>query len=347
MRGLIITVLVILGLLAAALAVGYAVLRRPDIPYATLEAQYAGPEDQFITLPDGVRMRFRDTGDADLPTLLMVHGFSASLETWEPWVAELSGEYRMVRVDLPGHGMTQQPAGYRGAIEPFRDAVEAFTAAHGLDRFTIIGSSMGGNVAWEYALTRPEQIEALVLVAAGGWPETREEVAEEPPVFTLLRNPVLGPALRDIDTTRLVRQGLEASFVNIDLVTDEMVSRYVDFSRAPGHRQILLDITLGFRSRNFATNERLAPLADIPVLILHGTPDRLVPVEHGRAFAEAIPGSEIVVWDDVGHVVQEDDPPRTAAALRSFLQTRVYPAPAAPAEPTDAIAPAPQPALVP
>ena len=116
-------------------------------------------------------------------------------------------------------------------------------------RTYLVGSSMGGNVAWEYALEYPEQVNALILVDASGWEDTRAEAAEDPPVFKLLRNPVLGPLLRDLDSTRLTRGGLEAAFVNTALVDDAMVTRYVQLSRAAGHRDILLKMTLGFRNR--------------------------------------------------------------------------------------------------
>ena len=129
--------------------------------------------------------------------------------------------------------------------------------------FALAGSSMGGNVAWEYALAHPEQVDALILVDASGWPDTRAEIRGRPAVFKLLRNPDARPAAaRSRQHAPGSRQGLEASFADPALVTDAMVTRYVELSRAPGHRDILLQMTLGFRERNFATAERLAPLAN-------------------------------------------------------------------------------------
>jgi pimeloyl-ACP methyl ester carboxylesterase len=308
----------LVGLVALIAVGGYFALKRADIPYETLAAQYESGDSRYAELPGGIRMHYREQGKADGPTLLLLHGFSASLHTWEPWVARLGGEYHIVSLDLPGHGLTRAPAGYQASIEAFAEAVHAFTAERGLTRFALAGNSMGGNVAWEYALAHPEQVAALILVDASGWEETRAGLNTDPPVFKLLRNPVLGPILRDLDSTRLTRQGLEASFADPARVDDAMVARYVELSRAPGHRDILLQITLGFRERNYATPERLAALK-LPVLILHGDQDRLAPPAHAQLFKNAIPHAQLVMFEGIGHIPHEETPDASAAAVRQFL----------------------------
>lgn len=315
-------VLALVGVIALVLVGGYFVMKRPDIPYETLATQYESGASRYQELPGGIRVHYRDEGlqTPDAPTLLLVHGFSASLHTWEPWRERLGNEFRIISLDLPGHGLTRAPAGYQASIEAFRDVVQEFARARGLTRFIIVGSSMGGHVAWEYALAHPEQVQGLILVDAAGWPETREEYADEPQIFRLLRNPVLGPLLRDLDNTRLTRDGLEAAFYNPELVTDEMVERYTDLSRAPGHRDILLQMTLGFRTRNHATPERLAPLAQMPVLVLTGDTDRLVPPEHAQMFANAISGAQLIIYENVGHIPMEEIAERSAEDVRGFAR---------------------------
>lgn len=315
--------LAIVGLLAVLAAGAFFALRRPDIPYETLAVRYENAASRYVDLPGGVRMHYRDQGQG--PTVLLIHGFSASLHTWEPWVEHLAtgdnriSDYRLVTLDLPGHGLTRAPAGYQASIEGFRDIVAEFVASQQLDDFTLVGSSMGGNVAWEYALAHPDQLNALVLVDASGWEDTRAEAAEDPPIFKLLRNPLIGPVLMQLDNTRLVRQGLENSFGDPSLVDDPMLARYTELARAPGHRDILLQLTLGFRSRNYATPERLAPLANMPVLVLSGDQDHLVPPAHAQQFHDAISGSELVMFEGVGHIPQEEVPDRSAMAVHEFL----------------------------
>lgn len=311
--------LALVGLAALLLVGAYFALNRPDIPYTALESSYAGPASRYADLPGGVHMHYRDQGNSDGPVLIFVHGFSASLHTWEPWVERLGDDYRIISLDLPGHGLTRAPAGYSASMEAFVGEVRALANELQLGRFFIAGSSMGGNVAWEYALAHPEQVEGLILVDASGWPETREGLAEDPPVFKLLRNPLLGPLMRNLDSTALTRQGLQAAFFDPALANEDMVHRYVDLSRAPGHRDILLQLTLGFRERNYATRERLAPLADTPVLILQGDTDRLVPGSHAEQFHDAIAGAQLIVFENTGHVPQEELPDQSAMAARDFL----------------------------
>ncbi|MGE0829335.1 MAG: alpha/beta fold hydrolase [Hyphomonadaceae bacterium] len=319
MRTLLRGLLALIGIAAAIVAIGYFSLRRSDVDYAILAQTYANEHSQHVVLPGGVRMHYRDEGARDGPILLLIHGFSFSLQTWEPWVARLGDEYRLISIDLPGHGLTSAPGNYTPSMQRYVADVEAFAAAQGLERFTIIGNSMGGNVAWEYALAHPERVEGLVLIGASGWEETDEAQRREPAIFQLLRNPVLGPLMRDLDNTKLIRKGVEASFADPALATDEIVARVSDLSRAPGHRAILLQLTLDYRARRFATNDLLAQIT-APTLILHGERDNLVPVAQGRQFAAAIPGSELVTWADEGHVPQEEHPDRSAAALRTFLE---------------------------
>lgn len=311
-------VLALIGLAALVLAGGYFVLKRDDVPYETLEARYESAASRYVDLPGGIRMHYRDEGNPSGPTLLLIHGFSASLQTWEPWVQRLGDEYRIISLDLPGHGLTRAPAGYQPSIEAFRDAVHEFARAQNLQRFAIAGSSMGGGVAWEYALAFPEETQALILVGSAGWPNTAAEAEGDPAIFKLLRNPVLGPLLRDLDNSRLARQGLEASFYDAARVDDAMVDRYVQLARAPGHRDILLGIMLGSAERNFATPERLAAL-NMPVLILHGDTDRLVPPAHGQQFHDAIAGSQLIVFENTGHIPQEERADESAMAVREFL----------------------------
>lgn len=311
--------LTLTGLAVLAAAGFYFALKRPDIAYETLASRYENAASRYADLAGGVHMHYRDQGQsAGAPTLLLIHGYGASLQTWEQWEARLGEDFRVISLDLPGHGLTNAPAGYRPSIEAFRDIVAEFARVQGLTRFTIVGSSMGGNVAWEYALAYPEQVDALILVDAAGWPETRDDLAEDPLIFKLLRNPLAAPILRDLDNTRLIRQGLLASFGNRELVDDAMVARYAELARAPGHRDILLQLMLDRSARNDATAERLAALTP-PVLILHGAQDNLIPPAHAQQFKDAIAQAELVIFEGVGHVPQEEIPEQSAQAAWDFL----------------------------
>lgn len=316
LRWLLTALLVIVGLAAVVCVGGYFVLKRPDIPFETLASRYGNAESRYVDLPSDIHMHYRDQGDATAPVILLVHGYSASLHSWEAWVPRLAEDYRVISIDLPGHGLTQTPQGYRASIEAFRDAVDEFATSQNIQRFALAGNSMGGNVAWEYALAHPDKLDALILVDAAGWPQPSRAMNQG--MLKLLGDPTFGPILRDLDNTALFRRGLEAAFADPALATDAMVTRYTDLARAPGHRDILVQMTLGFSSRHFATRERLAAIRT-PTLILVGGQDHLIPPEHAQQFHDAIAGSQLVRYDAIGHMPQEEHAADSVQDVLDFL----------------------------
>jgi len=198
-RGLAIT----LGLLVVVAAGAWLLLQRPDIPYATLEAKYGYPDSQYLDLPGGVRAHYRDLGPRDAPAIVLVHGYSASTHAWDAWAARLSKSYRVVVLDLPGHGLTRTSGPYLAGRQGFVAVVDALTARLGLTRFTLAGNSMGGAVAWTYAVDHPDKVQRLVLVDAAGWPSEKSGGAL---IFTILRHPIGRAVLKDVDTRTLVAQ---------------------------------------------------------------------------------------------------------------------------------------------
>jgi pimeloyl-ACP methyl ester carboxylesterase len=320
---------ILIGLLAvvALLVGGFLLLQRPDETYAKLDTDYASSASKFIDMGGGVEAHYRDEGNRGGRTLLLVHGFSASLQTWEKWVGLLGGEYRMVSVDLPGHGLTRTPAEYAPSLEGYADFVEAFAQKLDLGKVVVVGSSMGGGAAWQLALRHPDRLDALVLVDAAGWPEAHADNAREPAIFAMLRNPVMGSILRRLDNTPMVRQGLEAAFVDKALVDDAMVARYVRMSRAPNHGAVLIAIASQREGRTPATKESLAAIK-VPTLILQGKQDNLVAADGATKFNDAITGSRLILYDNVGHLPQEEIPQHSAEDLRAFLHA-AFPEPPA------------------
>lgn len=312
----------IAGLAAAAAVLlalgGCLTLHRGDIPYAELEARYASADSRFVQLPSGVRMHYREQGAPDAPVLLLVHGFAASLHTWEPWVRELGRDHRVVSVDLPGSGLTRTPEGFALGSEAYVTAIEQFARARGLTRFALAGNSMGGAAAWSYALAHPERLDALVLVNAAGFPsETGRRSGGGPVVFQIMRNPLGRALLRDVDTTAMARQGLHSAFVDDAAVTPAMVTRFVELSRAPGRRDQILD-GMGAPRAEANVVQRLGAIRT-PTLVLVGEQDAVIPAAQSRRFADTIPAARLILYPGVGHVPQEEIPARSAADVRAFL----------------------------
>jgi len=286
-----------------------------DIPFQKLEAKYASASSRFMDLPGGLRVHYRDQGRRDAPAVVLVHGFAASLHTWEPWVQRLQADYRVISLDLPGHGLTRAPSGYRTSGDGNVGVVDQVTRSLGAERFVLVGNSMGGGVAWNYALVHPERTRGLVLVNAAGFPsQSRSENA--PVVFKLLGNPVGRAVLRKVDPRPLASGGLKKAYQDESLVTPALVDRYVELARAPGHREMLTSQRPGpARPVTPATFAQIKA----PTLVMVGTKDQVIPAASSRAFVRAIPKAVLVEYPDGGHVPMEQMPDQSAADLRKFL----------------------------
>ena len=308
-----------IGMIALALAglLALGACARGDIPWTTLEAKYASPASKYADLPGGLRVHYRDEGNAAGPPVVLVHGFAASLHAWEPWRARLGKDYRVISLDLPGHGLTRAPSGYIASTDGNVAVVDELTHRLGAARFVLAGNSMGGGVAWNYALQHPDRLRGLILVDSVGWPSPRKKGDGPPAIFKLLSNPAGRAVLKSLDPTPLAKRGLAQAYVDPTLVTPELIARYTDMSRAPGHRDILL--TMQNRGRTPVTAETFAAI-HTPTLVMVGEGDKVIPPAQSRSLAAAIPGAKLVAYPGVGHVPMEQIPDRSAADVLAFLK---------------------------
>lgn len=310
--------LAVLLTIVAILAAGWLSLRRPDIPFETLETAYALEDSKFLTLETGYKAHYRDVGPRDAPVVVLVHGFAASLHTWLPLSERLSDDYRVISLDLPGHGLTRGFDEETVSISGFVEYVHDVTQALGVDRFTLVGSSMGGATSWNFALSHGERLEGLVLIGASGWPRLGDDVDDRPLIFQLMANPAARYLIKDLDMSSLVRSGLERSFGDPALATEEMAARYAALSRAPGHREALLALSSPDSGRPTANVEAMAGIST-PTLVIHGDIDAVVPVSGGERFGESILNARLEIYEGVGHLPHEETPDRVARDVRMLL----------------------------
>lgn len=306
--------LVVLLVLGAAL---FLLLRRGDIAYATLEKKYATPASRYADLPGDIRVHYEDVGDPTKPTIVLVHGYGDSFLSWEKVVDRLKDRFHLIVPDMPGHGLTRAPNAFIAQQDNYVGVVDAFADKVGLKRFTIVGNSMGGGIAWQYALAHPEKVSGLVLVDAAGWPE---ETLKTPPLaFRVLMSKPGRWYLQRMETAPITKGALAADFHNPALATDAFSKRWVEVQRAPGHRQILMSMRPSAAS--VATKDKLSKLT-VPTLILWGRDDHLIAPASAEKFKDAIAGSELVFYPDAGHLPQWEQPDRTATDIGSFVERR-------------------------
>lgn len=306
---LISVVLLALVALTAAAAWNWA----PDRPVAQLKPRWALPPSQFVAL-DGMQVHLRDQGPRDDPApIVLLHGTSASLHTWEGWVAALQNKRRVISLDLPGFGLTGPfPDG------DYRMAHYSAFLANVLDllqvpRAVVAGNSFGGQLAWQFALDHPQRVERLVLVDAAGYPRNATSI---PIGFRLAQIPVLAPLMDNLLPRAMIEASLRNVYGDPSQVSDELIDRYFELTLRAGNRQALRQRFTQADGGSGYT--RIAEL-NVPTLIIWGGRDQLIPPVNAERFQRDIEGSRVVLFDDLGHVPQEEDPARTVAALQTFL----------------------------
>lgn len=308
----------ILLLLAVVLGGAFLALRTPDLPAETLRARYASAASSFVEVEPGLRVHVRDEGRRDGPALVLLHGSSASLHTWEPWVRELGDRYRILTFDHPGHGLTGPHPRDCYTVDCFVAVVDAVATAKRLDRFVLAGNSMGGWIGWNYALAHPSRVRALVLIDASG---ARLPPGLEPDLplgFRLARIPLLAPLLEQVTPRNVIERSVRQSVSVQSSVTPAVVDRYRDLLLYPGNRR-----ATGLRFNAPRTFAEPADLARItaPTLLMWGREDKLVPVEAAAVFARGLPDSRTIIYDRVGHIPMEEIPQRSAADLAAFIDS--------------------------
>lgn len=272
-------------------------------------ASEAAAETRMIEM-DGAQIRVSLEGPADAPVIVLLHGFTMSLESWDGWAEQLSTDYRIVRYDLLGHGLTGPDPLARYAPDERVAVLGRLLDALEIDRATLGGNSFGGLVAWRFAAAHPERVERLILVDSGAY--SIYGVTDDPvPVPDAMRSYLLTAPLA----------GVQASAMQI----------YADPARLPEGRieqiqQMMARLGNGEafigHLEEFVLPDPEADLAQVaaPTLILWGEEDRVIPLDHARRIEAAIPDARLITYPGVGHAPQEEIPGQTAADVRAFMQ---------------------------
>jgi pimeloyl-ACP methyl ester carboxylesterase len=285
----------------------------PDRSVAELKPRWGAPPSIFLDI-DGMQVHVRDEGPRDdASPIVLLHGFGSSLHAWDGWAAALRDKRRVVRLDLPGFGLTgPSPDNLYGLERDMRVTLGVLDRL-GIARGVVGGNSLGGAVAWRMALSAPARVDKLILVDAGGYPQHATSV---PIGMRLLRLPGIPFLMQNTLPRSLVEQGMRNVFGDPSRVTPEMVERSFELTSREGNRRALVDRT---RQRSPNTLYERIPELKLPTLIIWGGRDRLVPPDDAERFHRDIAGSVLVMFDDLGHAPEEEDPVRTVEAVKRFL----------------------------
>jgi pimeloyl-ACP methyl ester carboxylesterase len=278
----------------------------------------SGAPDQTAELPTGAdryveaagqSWRVREEGPAGAPALVLIHGFSHSLETWDTWAQDLSRDYRVIRFDLPGHGLTGAREDGAYSVADTVAQVAALLDVAAPERFVLGGSSLGGLVSWRYAADHPDRVQALVLVSPGGYPI--HGVTDEPAPIPL-------PVRLYLNTAPEVgvRAATRSLYADPSKVTDAQVARIREMMTAPGVQDALLR-----RLELFTLPDPEPDLARVaaPALLLWGAADVMVPAAHAARFEAAMPDARVVILENAGHMPMEEAAEDSLLVVRNFL----------------------------
>lgn len=285
---------------------------RSDIPADEIQQKYGGQPSRYLSLL-GMSVHYRDQGNpADSLPLVLVHGTSSSLHTWEGLVRAMGGSRRIITFDLPGFGLTGASPENRYSYSSWNIFLDSLTDRLGIRRFYLGGNSLGGGVAWNYALHSPDKVAGLILIDASGYPRKNEQGAIG---FRLASVPVLNLLMLRLTPRILIRQSLEASYGNSQLITEELVDRYLELLVREGNRAAALSL---FQNPLRPDPVRIRKIR-VPTLIIWGKEDKLIDYRNAARFAADIPGARAEVLEGVGHIPMEESPDRVGELIRSFL----------------------------
>ncbi len=253
------------------------------------------------------------------PVLLLIHGMAGNFENWSEVVEPLAREHTVIAPDLPGHGRSG-PGGGDYSIGSLATTLRDLLLALGHDRATLVGHSLGGGIAMQFVYQFPEMVERLVLVSSGGLGRD---------VSLVLRAAALPGADLFISATAGVGRvaggalgrGLSAVGLRPSADVAEVARGYASLADPERRTAFLsaLRTVIGTGGQRLAAGDRLYLAESLPVLIIWGARDPIIPVKHGEDAHEAILGSRLEVFEGVGHLPQLEAPTRFVAVIDRFL----------------------------
>jgi pimeloyl-ACP methyl ester carboxylesterase len=315
----------VLGGMVILLVIALASAYRSDLSAEAVNAKYLTPESKFIEV-DGVQVHVRILGEGE--PVFLLHGSFASLHTWDAWQQAMSPYYQTISLDFPGHGLTGPDSLKRYGVKDYSELVHALAQKLNIEQYHVAGNSMGGAVAMQLASDYPGNVRSLNLIDAAGAPAADRTLSDSTApkksnsggawIFQVARHPVFSKLLLSCTPKFLFAMNMKQVYGDDSKVTDEVTTRYYELMLREGNRQATLDRLSQPRNSNIQF-ERLT----MPTLILWGAEDTWIPLAQGKRLQQALPGSNLMILDGVGHVPMEESPTETVSEYLSFLGVEV------------------------
>lgn len=281
---------------------------QPDKSATEINAKYADSQSKFVEI-DGMKVHYKIEGKG--APLMLIHGTSSSLHTWDKWTEILKPHFTVVRMDIPAFGLTGAHPQNDYSIQSYASFINKFSQAVGLDTFYLAGNSLGGFISWYYTLQYPEKVKKLILIDAAGYP--RETV---PALFKIAQLPLVPDILKNFTPKFLVKKNLQQVYFDDAKITDALVERYFELSLREGNRDAFLHRMKTVFSAHYNEIKNIKT----PTLIQWGKHDTWIPLKDGNQFHKDIINSKLIVYNNAGHVPMEEIPYETANDALTFLK---------------------------
>ena len=285
---------------------------KADLDVAYLQERYALACSNYLEAQD-MNIHYCIEGQGD--TLVLLHGTGSSLHTWQDWVDILKDSFTIVRLDLPGFGITGPHPDHDYSANAYNLMLDEFFSTLGFDKFHMAGNSFGGFVCWNYAYHVPNQIKSLILLDPSGYPFPDNH--KLPIGFRIAQSDILAPILEKITPSSIVEETVYNAYEIEDVISAEKVKRYEDMLLRKGNRRAISkrlkqeEPELCIHLKNIHT----------PSLIMWGDQDAVLPVSMAKRFKEDMPNAQLIIYKGVGHLPMEEIPERSTNDLLSFINS--------------------------
>jgi pimeloyl-ACP methyl ester carboxylesterase len=273
--------------------------------------KYTTDASRFLVI-DNMMIHYRDEGEGEV--ILLLHGAFSSLHTFNDWNKQLKKHYRVVRLDLMGFGLTGPNDANDYSMENHIRVLKTFLNILKIEKFHIVGNSLGGWLAWEFAYRYPQKVDKMVLIDSAGFLE--EENVPLP--FRLARTPVFGNIIKFVVRPQILEQFLRQVYFDQTKVTEQLINRYYELFNREGNPDAFLKLV------NQPISDNTAALKHISnkTLILWGREDMWIPVHNAYRFHSMLINSTLKIYPKVGHIPMEEIPEESLLDLMNFLENK-------------------------
>lgn len=270
---------------------------------------YTDQDSRFLVIDDFL-LHYKDVGKGSI--LVLLHGAFSSMHTYDAWATQLEQHYRVIRLDLMGFGLTGANSSNDYTMKNHVRVLKEFLDRLGVNVCTLVGSSLGGWISWEFVHTYPTSVNKLVLVNSAGFLE-EDEI---PLPFKLAKSRLASHLLKYIFRRSILELFVRQVFFDPQKATEKVVTRYFDLFNREGNREALAHLV----ATSFQDNTHYLTKIKQPTLILWGAEDAWIPVEHAYKFHDSIPNTTLVTYPKVGHIPMEEIPQKSLVDLMNFLE---------------------------